>query len=83
MELVFQKQDLISYFHPRKKVNRLRFRLQYHTRGGLKEGGRVSFYPSHLAIRNLKKTLFYNEGILFNLFTYSLLKTITIRNCFG
>ena len=31
MELVFQKQDLISYFHPRKKVNRLRFGVEYHT----------------------------------------------------
>ena len=31
MELVFQKQDLISYFHPRKKINWLRFGMEYHT----------------------------------------------------
>ena len=31
MELVFQTQDLISYFHPRKKVNRLRFGMECHT----------------------------------------------------
>ena len=42
----------------------------------------VSCYPSHLAIRNLKKHCF-SEGILVNLSTYSLLKTIAVHNCFG
>ena len=31
MEMVFQKQDLVSYFYPRKKVNRLRFGMEYYT----------------------------------------------------